>query len=357
MGERLVSFSPLFYHPRMSTLENVREHCEYLDELAGDDVRHAVEVMMTSLALAKQVGPCAHAEMLGVLGAARRKLGKYTAATADFKKALNACTCDECLPRIRRRQSILLACTGEHELAKEYIAEAIYGFALIPDFRWVARSLAARSVIQRFAGEIPEAIKSARRARNSIPSTDAHHHLAALQNLAYLLTVSGRPEDWNEISECLTKSQGTLRRLTGFRDLKRMLRYTGALADAQMGHKRTACKRLSKVLDEMLGKSLSVPRDLAKAEAERVRRKARAAPLDIAAVLSDYALLGGDPARIADAAVEVLALKPEGEHIRACLIELRDAAERRLDVRLPAFGVRAECPGSPALPPCLQKVA
>ena len=95
---------------RSKNLGMIREVAEFLDELAGDDPAKVVGLAKRALVLAATIGPCSRSEIYGVRGSANRKLELYKDAESDFLAALSECSCQNCFPRIRRREAFLLAC-------------------------------------------------------------------------------------------------------------------------------------------------------------------------------------------------------------------------------------------------------
>ena len=164
----------------------------------------------------------------------------------------------------------------------------------------------------------------------------------------------GRPEHWSEALGHLQAADGRLRNMTGrFRILKLKLRWIRILAETQTETGRNELLRIERVAREMLGLSLPVHSHLTDEETKRAKTAA-AQPLDVAAVVSDVALLGGKHETVSWLAGQAKRLQ-QNSLVAEALGELRDAADRFQDFRPYALLVRERCATCPALPPCLAR--
>ena len=297
--------------------------------------------------------------MLGVRGAAIRRLDEWSQAEQDFHDALEACSCEKCCPRIRRRQGALCVFRGQAKRALLYANAAIKGFQELFDPVGGGRALTVRASAYWIAEDIPRALRDARRAREMIPVSDGAHFIANLVTLACILTHSGKPKDWHEALTIIQDAKSALRSLNGgeFRILKLKLRWVEILAELQNEIGEKHAKRLHDVFRELVGLGLKVPKHQVEKEMQRAEKAARKDPFGLAAVVADMSLAGARPAWIEWAAKKAHGYQPDGSPIAEGLNDLRKASQRGQDLRPFALSVRAHCSAAPALPPRLQAAA
>ena len=343
-------------------LKTIRRISNQLGDLAGDDPGLAVK--LADLILPRIKMPCAIAEILSARGSARRRLGDIESATEDLRRALQICSCPACLPRIQRRQAILLAAQRKYDEGLRKASAAVEGFRDLGETEWVGRSLAARSFVHWSAwfdsdrldpDHLEGAISDARDAVELIPPADAHHFCAALQSLACYLTYANRQDDWAEALDRIEKAEYRLNKVSGghFRALKLHLRWIKCLAQVQLNRSRNHRRILEQIAREMLGEGLPLPDGLVDEEIRGAQERARKAPGKIAGVVADLALLGTPRERLGRFAMKALDLQVKDSDLSRALQELISAIFRDLDLRPFALELRSQCQSAPALPPCL----
>ncbi len=391
MGRPRKNLAPDFLHnphsalrnPKFWTYRTVQDVCEAIGILGSDDPGRAFEISQHVLVLAErslrhrsltiagptfrrtlkvsldpeaslskaeatvrrawQEGICALVEATGAHGTALRRLDRLDEAMREFEHALRLCRCEDCLVRIRRRQTYLSIYRGDLPAAWRQATQALRVCRAQENHAMEGRVLLARATVYYEAGRPQLGLADARRALSLISPTDEHYVLAGLQNLACCLAATDQQEDWQEALAVISRTLTTIGKIPGLRVLKIRLRWTKVLVLQRLGQtsQRTLAARMMGICEDLF--TLGLARDAQ----------------DAAASASDLALLGAPAEKVRWAAEKARELQKDHEGPLAEALErLHQAGQADGDasgeIYAAAQAVRASCPGAWPLPGCLR---